>query len=169
MDPPGRRSEHTACQPGPPRLSTCKEAEALMNLALMRGGHDNIWLLEADDSEILARLGRFYIPRRDPRYLRRNALVALGNTGDAAALPLVERYGRSDDPMLADPNDPRFYCLSCANEAVDHEWLPVRWPTDKDEIEVELLKRPDEATQSWIEGQTTQNLQDENKAKGLEE
>ena len=32
--------------------------------------------------ELLARHGRWYIPRREARYLRRNALVVLGNVGD---------------------------------------------------------------------------------------
>ncbi len=39
-------------------------------------------LLEADDSEILDRYGRWYIPRRDPDYLRRNALLALANASE---------------------------------------------------------------------------------------
>ncbi len=41
-----------------------------------------VWLLGCSDAELLAHLGRWYIPRRQPRYLRRNALVALGNVGD---------------------------------------------------------------------------------------
>lgn len=43
---------------------------------------DLLWLLAASDAELLERYGRFYIPRREPRFLRRNALVALGNTAD---------------------------------------------------------------------------------------
>ncbi|CAN5850786.1 tRNA epoxyqueuosine(34) reductase QueG [soil metagenome] len=39
-------------------------------------------LLAATDEDLLARHGRWYIPRRDPAYLRRNALVVLGNIGD---------------------------------------------------------------------------------------
>ena len=39
-------------------------------------------MLDADDDALLARFARWYIPQRDPRYLRRNALVALGNVGD---------------------------------------------------------------------------------------
>lgn len=51
------------------------------------GDEDEPWvelvrLLERTDAELLAHLGRWYIPRRQPRYLRRNALVALGNVGD---------------------------------------------------------------------------------------
>jgi epoxyqueuosine reductase len=43
---------------------------------------DLLELLAATDDELLTRFGRWYIPRREPRYLRRNALVVLGNTGD---------------------------------------------------------------------------------------
>lgn len=42
---------------------------------------DVVDLLACDDAELLARFGRWYIPRREPRYLRRNALVVLGNAG----------------------------------------------------------------------------------------
>ena len=42
---------------------------------------DVVELLGASDDELMARHGRWYIPRRDPRYLRRNALVVLGNVG----------------------------------------------------------------------------------------
>ena len=41
-------------------------------------------LLQATDSELLNRHGRWYIARRDPAHLRRNALVVLGNIGDGA-------------------------------------------------------------------------------------
>jgi epoxyqueuosine reductase len=43
---------------------------------------DLVAMLNADDDELLHRFGRWYIPERDARYLRRNALVALGNVGD---------------------------------------------------------------------------------------
>jgi epoxyqueuosine reductase len=45
-------------------------------------GIDLLGLLESSDADLLNRHGRWYIADRDPRYLRRNALVALGNTGD---------------------------------------------------------------------------------------
>jgi epoxyqueuosine reductase len=51
---------------------------------------DVVGLLHADDAELMDRFGRWYIPRREPRYLRRNALVVLGNIGDGAD-PSVER------------------------------------------------------------------------------
>mgnify|MGYP007013283553 CR=1 FL=1 len=40
--------------------------------------------LRSDDESLLAAHGRWYIPERDPRYLRRNALVVLGNVGDGS-------------------------------------------------------------------------------------
>jgi epoxyqueuosine reductase len=43
---------------------------------------DLLELLGASDTELMDRYGRWYIPRREPRYLRRNALLALANTAD---------------------------------------------------------------------------------------
>lgn len=69
------------------------------------GRVDLLALLAASDDELMRRHGRWYIARRDPRYLRRNALVVLGNVGDGrdpsteAALRL---WLASDDPMLAE-------------------------------------------------------------------
>src|SRR5215203_3063938 len=37
--------------------------------------------LEAEDADLRMRYERLFVPRNDPRYLRRNALVALGNSG----------------------------------------------------------------------------------------
>jgi epoxyqueuosine reductase len=45
---------------------------------------DLLALLDAGDDELLARHGRWYVPRREARYLRRNALVVLGNVADPA-------------------------------------------------------------------------------------
>jgi epoxyqueuosine reductase len=63
------------------------------------------WMLTASDEELLDRHGRWYVPRRDPRYLRRNALIAMGNAGDPhdpSVRTAVERWSRSDDEMLAE-------------------------------------------------------------------
>ena len=49
-----------------------------------------------------ARFGRWYIPRREPRYLRRNALVVLGNIGDGrdpAVVAALRRALADRDPM----------------------------------------------------------------------
>ena len=56
--------------------------------------------LEAEDADLRIRYRRLFIPRNDPRYLRRNALIALGNNGGPQQRPLAERYAQSEDPML---------------------------------------------------------------------
>jgi epoxyqueuosine reductase len=62
------------------------------------------WMLTATDEELMSRLGRWYVPRRDPRYLRRNALVAYGNSADpdggSVAATLVPHLS-GPDGMLA--------------------------------------------------------------------
>ena len=58
--------------------------------------------LEADDAELRVRYDRLFVPRNDQRYLRRNALVALGNNGGDEHRALAERYAHSDDPLLRD-------------------------------------------------------------------
>jgi epoxyqueuosine reductase len=56
--------------------------------------------LELGDEELRERYERLYFPRKDPRFLRRNALVALGNTGDPEHRPAVEAYAEHGDPLL---------------------------------------------------------------------
>lgn len=68
--PPNRRVDRTR-----PATEAEPDAQPLV---------DVVDLLAAPDHELLARHGRWYIPRREARYLRRNALVVLGNVGDGA-------------------------------------------------------------------------------------
>jgi len=74
----------------------------------VRAWVDALDLLEADDDEVMATWGRWYLHDRDPRWVRRNALVVLGN---AAALDLgsplgarvgavLEHYRAHHDPVL---------------------------------------------------------------------
>jgi epoxyqueuosine reductase len=73
-----------------------------------RGGDEQPWadlvtLLDDDDDVVLSRAGRWYIPKRDVRYVRRNALVVLGNFGDGGdpvVAGVLRRYGAHDDPLL---------------------------------------------------------------------
>ena len=58
--------------------------------------------LERDGDELVADFDRLYIPRNDPRWLRRNALIAAGNVGTADLVTTIERHARSDDPVLSD-------------------------------------------------------------------
>jgi epoxyqueuosine reductase len=90
--PPNRRPATDAPTPG----SGPDPGEAWVSL---------VALLESDDESLLARHGRWYIARRDPRYLRRNALVALGNVGRAsepAVVAVLHRYLDGDDDLLRD-------------------------------------------------------------------
>jgi epoxyqueuosine reductase len=60
-------------------------------------------ILDADDEEVLLRWGRWYVSDRDPRWVRRNALVALGNVGtadDADVRRSLSQYLVHADPML---------------------------------------------------------------------
>jgi epoxyqueuosine reductase len=43
---------------------------------------DVLDILNTSTAELLERFGRWYIAKRDPAYLRRNALIVLGNIGD---------------------------------------------------------------------------------------
>jgi len=56
--------------------------------------------LQADGAELAERYDRLFVPRNDPRYLRRNALVALGNAGDPGARSAAEAFAGGDDPLL---------------------------------------------------------------------
>ena len=56
--------------------------------------------LEASDAELRTRYDRLYVPRNDPRFLRRNALVAAGNVGGEREREAVAAYAASDDELL---------------------------------------------------------------------
>ncbi|MEE8490481.1 MAG: tRNA epoxyqueuosine(34) reductase QueG [Acidimicrobiia bacterium] len=79
--PPGRRWMEEAISEAPGRVNLAE-------------------LLTATDQELLDSYGHFYIPRRNPAFLRRNALVALGNSGGPEAVALAVRYMQDRDPVL---------------------------------------------------------------------
>jgi epoxyqueuosine reductase len=56
--------------------------------------------LERDAGELADDYRRLFVPRNDGRYLKRNALVALGNTGRDEHRSLAERYLDGDDALL---------------------------------------------------------------------
>jgi epoxyqueuosine reductase len=56
--------------------------------------------LERDGRELVADFDRLYVPKNDPRWLRRNALVAVGNDGRSEDEPLARRFVHDDDPVL---------------------------------------------------------------------
>jgi epoxyqueuosine reductase len=57
------------------------------------------WLTRGED-ELMEELDRLFVPGNDPRWLRRNALVALGNVGSAADAPLVEPFLDDEEPAI---------------------------------------------------------------------
>jgi epoxyqueuosine reductase len=56
--------------------------------------------LERDAAELADDFRRLFVPRKDGRYLKRNALVALGNAGRAEDRAIAERHLTGDDPLL---------------------------------------------------------------------
>jgi epoxyqueuosine reductase len=64
---------------------------------------DVLDILAASDAELEDRIGRWYIPGREMRYVRRNALVVLGNIGppsDPEVTDALTRYLTHPDPLL---------------------------------------------------------------------
>lgn len=64
---------------------------------------DALEFLRLGDDELLAAWGRWYLADRDPRWVRRNALVVVGNTGqvdDPDVRETLDRYVHADDPLL---------------------------------------------------------------------
>ncbi|MGQ0833147.1 MAG: tRNA epoxyqueuosine(34) reductase QueG [Microthrixaceae bacterium] len=60
-------------------------------------------LLDDDDEVVLRWAERWYIPQRDVRYVRRNALVVLGNVadpGDPRVIEVLTRYLQHPDPLM---------------------------------------------------------------------
>jgi epoxyqueuosine reductase len=75
------------------RAETGRDAEPIVSLV--------DWLT-ADGTDLVRRYRRLYVPRNDPRWLRRNALVALGNVGREQDVAVAESYREGPDEMLAE-------------------------------------------------------------------
>lgn len=67
---------------------------------LRTGRHDLVRLLATDNRSLLEHFTHFYVPKRHPRYLRRNVLVALGNVGGPSAIEVSAGYLGFPDPLL---------------------------------------------------------------------
>lgn len=60
-------------------------------------------LLTTSDEHIMQKHGRWYIPNREARYVRRNALIAFANSvplDHTRIASVIDTYLRHDDPML---------------------------------------------------------------------
>ena len=61
--------------------------------------------LERDGEGLVAEFDRLYVPRNDPRWLRRNALIAAGNVGSTTLAHVVSAYTTDDDDVLRETAD----------------------------------------------------------------
>jgi epoxyqueuosine reductase len=63
-------------------------------------GHVDLvtWL---ESETLVGDYDRLYVPRNDPRFLRRNALVALGNVGGPEHVAVLERYADDEHARWA--------------------------------------------------------------------
>jgi epoxyqueuosine reductase len=87
--PVNRRAEKATPLPDP-------EPEAQAYLSVLQ-------ILAADDATLESMIGRWYIPGRELRYVRRNALIVLGNIGDGSDPDVAAALSRalgSDDPIV---------------------------------------------------------------------
>jgi epoxyqueuosine reductase len=74
----------TSCPPGNPALARAPAHESALSF---------VDLLGLPDDDLLERFGWFYVPHRDPRFLRRNLLVAAGNSEEAEAVgPILDHF-----------------------------------------------------------------------------
>lgn len=80
-----------ACPPGSRLLRRSTDPGGRVDLALV---------LNAADSTLLDWFGHWFIPDRDPRIIRRNALIAAGNSGHQPLVPLVASYAGYPDWVL---------------------------------------------------------------------
>ncbi|MFH1103931.1 MAG: tRNA epoxyqueuosine(34) reductase QueG [Actinomycetota bacterium] len=82
-------------------LDACPPGRQLLRRADRQAGRvDAVEVLLSDDRRLRDVFGRFYFPRNDARYLRRNALIVLGNSGDRSLVAVVAEFAADPDPML---------------------------------------------------------------------
>lgn len=112
------------------------------------------------------------MPARDyaVRTLIKRGVRISGKVADIAPVNAEVNHGRwivrcpfCTGAELADAAEPLFVCLSCGNASIGGDFVPVRFPRDRFEIESTLLERPDEETRNWLPSETVRKLRDENR------
>ena len=92
----------------PPTVRFEKRASIFVDELFKHDDRTTAWvsvqkILLADDESLLKEFGAWYIANRDPKWLRRNALVILGNIGDAndkLVVELLHKYCNHSDAIL---------------------------------------------------------------------
>jgi epoxyqueuosine reductase len=92
----------------PPTVRFEKRTSVIADEPVKHDDRANAWvsvqkILLADDESLLKEFGAWYIANRDPKWLRRNALVILGNIGDAddkLVVELLQKYCNHSDAIL---------------------------------------------------------------------
>ena len=92
----------------PPTVRFEKRASIVVDELFKHDDRTTAWvsvqkILLADDESLLKEFGAWYIANRDPKWLRRNALVILGNIGDAndkLVVELLQKYCNHGDAIL---------------------------------------------------------------------
>jgi len=81
-------------------LTSCPPGSRVLEVAGLITGPAILDILGATDAVLLERYGHFYLPARRPRVLRRNALVAAGNSRSPELEPVVVGYLGHPDWLL---------------------------------------------------------------------
>jgi epoxyqueuosine reductase len=82
-------------------LVACPPGGKLLRRTLEPGGRFDLRsILHASDQTLLSRFAHWYIPNRDPEIVRRNALIAAGNSASRELIPQIALYAAHSDWVL---------------------------------------------------------------------
>jgi epoxyqueuosine reductase len=126
----------TACPPGGREVAGLGSAPTI----------DPRDVLRMDDEEIDRRFAHWYVPGRHVRFVRRNALVAVGNAASSDDLGLLASYVSDPDPLL---RSHAAWALGRLGDAAALDLLRRAADAEVDpevvaEIEASILRSPDD-------------------------
>lgn len=102
----------TSCPPGFPAMSRVETPPSSMSFSE---------LLDLPDDDLVERFRWFYVPHRDARFLRRNLLVAAGNSEEADALgPILDHFTHRSSLVRGHAY------WSLARSLGEEAWTPLR-------------------------------------------
>ena len=107
-----------------------------------QSNHTQAWvplidMLQSTDEQLMQSYGRWYLADRNPMWLRRNALVALGNVGsgeDVRVVGVLQRYLDHPEPML------RVHAVWAAAQLGCHHMLPTTDPDSAVMLELNSVR-----------------------------